>query len=175
LKILIEEAEIQAAVTRIAAEIREKEGGKPLTVVAIMTGSIVFLADLIRKLDIPLRVGVIATSSYRDGENRGKLVINSEMLVDIADRDVLLVDDIFDTGHTLFEVIALLDEFNPRSIKSAVLLHKEGKQQVEMEPDFVGFKIPDKFVVGYGLDYNDAFRNLPFIGVPDPEDLAAHK
>ena len=165
MKVLIQEAEIQAAVNRIAAEIREKEGGKPLTVVAIMTGSIVFLADLIRKLDIPLRVGVIQTSSYRDGDNRGKLVINSE----------LLVDDIFDTGHTLFEVIALLDEFRPRSIKSAVLLHKVGKQLVEMVPDFVGFEIPDKFVVGYGLDYNDAFRNLPFIGVPDPEDLAAHK
>lgn len=139
-----------------------------------MTGSIVFLADLIRKLDIPLRVGVMQTSSYRDGENRGKLIINAGMLVDIADRDVLLVDDIFDTGNTLFEVIATLGEFKPRSIRSCVLLHKDGRQMVEMQPDYIGFRIPDEFVVGYGLDYNDLYRNLPFIGVLEPEDLAAH-
>ena len=171
MKTLISEDQIQQAVARIAKDIRERDGGKPLTVVAIMTGSIVFLADLIRKIDIPLRVGVIQTSSYRDGDKRGSLVVNSEMLPDIANRDVLLVDDIFDTGNTLFEVIAMLDEFRPRSIRSAVLLHKVGRQEVEMRPDYVGFEIPDEFVVGYGLDYNDAYRNLPFIGVLDPADL----
>ncbi len=174
MKVLVTEDQIQSAVDRVAAEIKKCESGKPLTVIAIMTGSIVFLADLIRKLDLPLRVGVIQTSSYRDGENRGRLVINSDMMPDISGRDVLLVDDIFDTGNTLFEVIAMLDEFQPNSVRSAVLMHKIGRQEVSMKPDFVGFEIPDQFVVGYGLDYNDLYRNLPYIGVLEPHDLAEH-
>jgi hypoxanthine phosphoribosyltransferase len=173
-KVLIREEEIQQAVARVAREIRESEHGQPLTVIAIMTGSIVFLADLIRKLDMPLRVGVIQTSSYRDGSNRGRLSINSDMMPDISGKDVLLVDDIFDTGHTLFEVTNMLDEFQPHSVRSAVLMHKTGRQEVAMKPDFVGFAIPDEFVVGYGLDYNDMYRNLPFIGVLEPADLARH-
>lgn len=172
MKILVSEERIQAAVERVANEILEREQGRPLTVIAIMTGSIVFLADLIRKLDMPLRVGVIQTSSYRDGSSRGRLTINSDMMPDIKDRDVLIVDDIFDTGHTLFEVIALLDEMQPRSVKSAVLMHKVSRTEVSIKPDYVGFEIPDEFVVGYGLDYNDAYRNLPFIAVLEPQDLA---
>lgn len=170
MKILVTEAEIQASVDKLAKTIREQEQGRPLTVIAIMTGSIVFLADLIRKLDMPLRVGVVQTSSYA-GTKRGKLRINSEMMPDIKGRDVLLVDDIFDTGHTLFEVITMLDEFGPNSIRSAVLLKKQGRQEVAMQPDYVGFEIPDEFVVGYGLDYNDNFRNLPFLGSLEPADI----
>lgn len=169
-KILVSEAEIQASVEQLAQTIREREQGRPLTVIAIMTGSIVFLADLIRKLDMPLRVGVVQTSSYV-GTTRGKLRINSEMMPDIAGRDVLLIDDIFDTGHTLFEVIGMLDEFGPKSIRSAVLLKKKGRQEVKLEPDYVGFEIPDEFVVGYGLDYNDAYRNLPFLASLEPADI----
>lgn len=174
MKVLVSEIEIQAAVSRVAAEIKAREAGGPLTVIAIMTGSIVFLADLIRKLDMPLRVGVIQTSSYRNGEQRGRLVVNSDMMPDIAGRDVLLVDDIFDTGNTLFEVLTMLDEFQPASVRSAVLMHKVGRQEVSLKPDYVGFEIPDKFVVGYGLDYNDLYRNLPYIGVLEPQDLAEH-
>ncbi|ADB16317.1 hypoxanthine phosphoribosyltransferase [Pirellula staleyi DSM 6068] len=170
MKILVSEAEIQASVEQLAQTIREREQGRPLTVIAIMTGSIVFLADLIRKLDMPLRVGVVQTSSYV-GTTRGKLRINSEMMPDIAGRDVLLIDDIFDTGHTLFEVIGMLDEFGPKSIRSAVLLKKKGRQEVKLEPDYVGFEIPDEFVVGYGLDYNDAYRNLPFLASLEPADI----
>jgi hypoxanthine phosphoribosyltransferase len=86
-----------------------------------------------------------------------------------------LVDDIFDTGNTLFEVISMLDEFQPESVRSAVLMHKVGRQEVAMKPDYVGFEIPDKFVVGYGLDYNDLSRNLPYIGVLEEHDLAEHR
>jgi len=96
------------------------------------------------------------------------------MMPDIAGRDVLLVDDIFDTGNTLFEVLNMLDEFQPASVRSAVLMHKIGRQEVSLKPDYVGFEIPDKFVVGYGLDYNDLYRNLPYIGVLEPHDLAEH-
>ena len=93
------------------------------------------------------------------------------MMPDIAGRDVLLVDDIFDTGHTLFEVIAELDQFDPRSIRSAVLLLKRGRQEVPFRPDYIGFEIPDEFVVGYGLDYRDAYRNLPYLAALEPQDI----
>lgn len=170
MKILVTAEQIQQSVNQLASEIRRREKGRPLTVIAIMTGSLVFLADLIRKLDMPLRVGVVQTSSYQ-GTKRGPLRVNSDMMPDIANRDVLLVDDIFDTGNTLFEVIAELDQFAPRSIRSAVLLLKQGKQEVPLRPDYVGFEIPDEFVVGYGLDFKDAFRNLPYLAALEPGDL----
>lgn len=171
MKILVTQAQIEESVTRLAAEIRRREGDKPLTVIAIMTGSIVFLADLIRKLDMPLRVGVVQTSSYRGGTTRGALSINSAMMPDVAGRDVLLIDDIFDTGNTLAEVIALIDDLKPTSVRSAVLLLKQGRQEVTMRPDYVGFEIPDEFVVGYGLDYADLYRNLPYLAALEPSDL----
>lgn len=171
MKILVSQQQIQAAIAQMAAQIREREAGKPLTVIAILTGSIVFLADLIRMLDLPLRVGVVQTSSYV-GTQRGPLRINAEMMPDIAGRDVLLIDDIFDTGRTLQEVIALLADFRPRSIRSAVLLLKLGRQEVSFRPDYVGLEIPDEFVVGYGLDYNDAYRNLPHLASLESHDLA---
>jgi hypoxanthine phosphoribosyltransferase len=170
MKVVITAAQIQSAVAQLAEEIRQREQGQPLTVIAILTGSLVFLADLIRKLDLPLRVGVVQTSSYR-GTQRGALTINSDMMPDIAGRDVLLIDDIFDTGHTLAEVISLFEKFGPRSIRSAVLLLKKGKQEVTLRPDYVAFEIPDEFVVGYGLDYNDEYRNLPYVAVLEPQDL----
>jgi hypoxanthine phosphoribosyltransferase len=172
-QVLLTSEQIQDSIARLAGEIRRKEAGRPLTVIAVMTGSIIFLADLVRKLDLPMRVGVIQARSY-SGTERGSLSINTEMLPDIAGRHVLLVDDIFDTGHTLAEVIALLDKLGPQSIRSAVLVLKQGKQQVSLRPDYVGFEIPDVFVVGYGLDYNDAYRNLPFLAALEPEDIAAH-
>lgn len=170
MKILVTAEQIQQSVDKLAEEIRSRERKRPLTVIAVMTGSIVFLADLIRKLDMPLRVGIVQTSSYQ-GTKRGPLKVNSDMMPDIAGRDVLLVDDIFDTGHTLFEVITELDQFEPRSIRSAVLLLKRGKQEVPLVPDYVGFEIPDEFVVGYGLDYRDAYRNLPYLAALEPGDI----
>jgi hypoxanthine phosphoribosyltransferase len=93
------------------------------------------------------------------------------MMLDISGRDVLLIDDIFDTGHTLAKVVELLAEFGPTSLRSAVLLRKSGRQEVVYQPDFVGFQIPDEFVVGYGLDYNDEYRNLPYLAALEPADL----
>jgi hypoxanthine phosphoribosyltransferase len=138
-----------------------------------MTGSVVLLADLIRRLDMPLRVGVMQASSYRGATTtRGELTINLEMTPDIRDRDVLLVDDIFDTGHTLEKTIAKLWELRPTSIRSAVLLRKLGRQEVAATPDYVAFEIPDEFVVGYGLDYRDEYRNLPYLAALEPADLS---
>ncbi|MEM9354524.1 MAG: phosphoribosyltransferase family protein, partial [Planctomycetota bacterium] len=106
--------------------------------------------------------------------DRGDLVINSELMLDISGRDVLLVDDIFDTGHTITKVIEKMKEFGPNSIRSAVLLWKKARQEVTQDPDFAAFTIPDEFVVGYGLDYEDMYRNLPYLAAMEPADLEHH-
>lgn len=174
-KKLLNEQQLNEGVQKLADSINAAYGDRPLTVIGVLTGSIVLLADVIRKLEMPLRVGVVQTSSY-SGTERGALTINAEMMLDITNRDVLLVDDIFDTGHTLTEVIGLMNEMGPASVKSAVMLLKTGKQEVELRPDFVAFNIPDEFVIGYGLDYNDEYRNLPYLAALEEADIQAlHK
>jgi len=174
MRILLSAEQIQTSIDRLAAEIREREAGRPLTVIAVLTGSIIFLADLIRKLDMPLCVGVLQARSYL-GTERGALAVNADMLPEVAGRDVLVIDDIFDTGHTLVEVLSLLEGLHPRSLRTAVLVLKAGKQLVPLKPDYVGFEIPDVFVVGYGLDYNDAYRNLPYLAALEPHDIEAQR
>ena len=175
MKILLDKEALHDGVARIAQEIEQAFQGRQLTIVGVLTGSVVLMADLIRHIDQPMRVGVIQASSYRGATTeRGELVINSELMIDISGRDVLLVDDIFDTGHTLEKVVAKMQEFGPKSIRSAVLLKKEGRQEVSYEPDFAAFDIPDEFVVGYGLDYEDMYRNLPFLAALEPDDLEKH-
>jgi hypoxanthine phosphoribosyltransferase len=173
-KELVSEVQIRDAVERLAAEIRAREAGRPLTVIGVMTGSIVLVADLIRKLDMPLRVGIVQASSYRGGTQSGDLIINAELLPDIAGRDVLLVDDIFDTGRTLSQLLSHLRDLGPSSLRTAVLMLKRGRQEVQMRPDYVAFEIPDEFVVGYGLDYRDLYRNLPYIAALEPHEIAGH-
>jgi hypoxanthine phosphoribosyltransferase len=135
---------------------------------------VVLVADLIRQLEMPLRVGVVLASSYRGATTtRGPLKINSELMLDIRDRHVLIVDDIFDTGNTMLELLALMKKMGPKSVRTAVLLRKQGRQEVDLEPDFVGFDIPDEFVVGYGLDYQDAYRNLPYVAALEPAEITA--
>ena len=169
-KTLLDEQALNQGVQEMARQINETYGDQPLTIVGVLTGSVVLMADLIRKLKMPLRVGVVQTSSY-EGTERGKLSINSEMMLDIAGQDVLLIDDIFDTGNTLQEVTQLIKEHRPSTLRSAVLLLKTGCQQVDWRPDFIAFDIPDEFVVGYGLDYNDIYRNLPYLAVLEPSDI----
>ena len=165
MNVILSEGQIREGVTNLAKQINASRAGRPLTIVGIMTGSIMFLADLVRMLEMPMRVGVVQASSYRQGTTRGPLSINADMMPDIKDRDVLLLDDIFDTGHTLAEVLKRVDELGPRTVESAVLLSKTGRRQVDVTPDYSVFDIPDEFVVGYGLDYCDEYRNLPFLAV----------
>ena len=175
MKILLDKESLHDGVSRMAQDIETAFKGRNLTIVGVLTGSVVLVADLIRLIDQPLRVGVIQASSYRGATTeRGQLIINSELMLDISGRDVLLVDDIYDTGHTLAQVVEKLHEFKPRSIRSAVLLRKEGRQEAAYEPDFAAFRIPDEFVVGYGLDYEDMYRNLPHLAALEPEDLQRH-
>ena len=175
MKVLLTEQELRDGVQRLASEISAVYESRPLTIVGVLTGSVVLLADLIRLVNLPLRVGVIQASSYRGATTeRGRLLVNADLMPDIEGRDVLLVDDIFDTGHTLVEVCAKMNGLQPKSIRSLVLLRKEGRQEVEHEPDFVGFSIPNVFVVGYGLDFEDAYRNLPYLAALDDDDIANH-
>lgn len=171
-KRLIDEEAIRSAVATLGRQIADEYRGRPLTVLGVLTGSIIFLSDLIRRIDLPLRVGLIQASSYRGRTTTpGELVITPGLLPDITGRDVVLVDDIFDTGQTLAALENMVAGNGARSVRTAVLLLKEGRSQVSVEPDYVGFPIPDKFVVGYGLDYNDDYRHLSYIAVLEDEDL----
>ena len=173
MRILLSETELTSGVQRLAEEIDQHYDDQPLTVIAVMTGSLVLFADLIRRLSMPQRVGVVQASSYRGGTQSGELSIDAGMLIDVRDREVLLVDDIFDTGQTLDRLTSELRSLGAKTVKTAVLLHKQREHSVEMRPDFVAFEIPDEFVVGYGLDYLDMYRNLPYLGVLEPSEIEA--
>jgi hypoxanthine phosphoribosyltransferase len=172
MRTLISEVEIDARVKELGAILTAKYAGRPLTILGVLTGSIVFLADLIRATSTPLRVALIQAASYGGTRTSpGELSINNALVPDLKGRDVVVLDDIFDTGNTMVGLYEAVREFEPNSIKSAVLLWKTARTEVDLEPDYFGFKIPDEFVVGYGLDYNDEFRHLPFIGIMEDEDL----
>ncbi len=174
LKTLLSTDEIHAGVARLAGEIRDQYAGQSLTVVGVMSGSLVFLADLIRHIREPLRVGVIQARSYRGSATvPGPLEVRTDLLPDIRDRHVLLVDDIFDTGRTLQRLMSSLRELQPASLRAAVLLSKPARHEVETRPDFTVFEIEDVFAVGYGMDYRDAYRNLPHIAALEPEEIQA--
>lgn len=172
MKTLISEREISDRVKALGATLTSEYEGRPLTILGVLTGSIVLLADLIRATSVPLRVALIQASSYGGTRTTpGQLAINNALVPDLKGRDVVILDDIFDTGNTMVGLYEAVREFEPNSIRSAVLLWKTARTEVELEPDIYGFKIPDEFVVGYGLDYNDEYRHLPYIGVMEEEDL----
>lgn len=163
---------MRSGVERLANQLSGHYGDEPLTIIGVLTGSVVLLADLIRLLRMPLRVGVVQCRSYRGKTTTpGALTVSADLLPDVRGHRVVLVDDIFDTGQTLEQLLVQFDEMAPRTLQSAVLLRKRGRQRVDVQPDYVGFEIPDEFVVGYGLDYHDAFRNLPYVAALEPHEL----
>ena len=166
MRILIPSETIQQRVAELARRIADDYGSRPITIVGVLTGSLMFLADLVRRLELPVRIGLIQASSYRGTATEpGRLEIGPELLPDLRGRHVLLLDDILDTGQTLGHLVQHMRQLGPASLKVAVLLRKIGRQQLPLEPDYCGFEIPDQFVVGYGLDFNDQYRNLPFVGI----------
>ena len=164
-KVLISEEEIRRRVGELAAQVQSDFAGRELVVVGLLTGTLMFLADLVRKIDLPLRLDFIGVSSYGDGTESRELVFTKELKLDVANRDVLLVDDILDTGKTLRAVSDKLTGMTPRRVRTCVLLSKKARRKYDIPADYVGFEIPDEFVVGYGLDYAEKYRNLPYIGV----------
>jgi hypoxanthine phosphoribosyltransferase len=170
-EILIPEERIQARITELAREVTAVYQGRAITIVGVLTGSLIFLADLVRRLDLPLRIALIQASSYRGAVTRpGDLHVQYELMPDLRGRHILLLDDILDTGRTLAHLVDHIRGLEPASLRVGVLVRKRGRQEVPLEPDFCGFEIPDVFVVGYGLDYNDEYRHLPYLAVlPNPD------
>jgi hypoxanthine phosphoribosyltransferase len=163
--VLISEAQLQRRIRELTAQIQRDFRGRDLVVVSLLNGTVLFLADLIRHLSLPLRLDFIGVSSYRDGTESRELIFTKELRLDVRGRDVLLVDDILDTGKTLKQVLAKLRALKPGRIKVCVLLEKKARRVEKVHADYVGFQIPDLFVVGYGLDFAEQYRNLPFVGV----------
>ena len=163
---LISAKSIAARIEELAKEIQEQfKGTDKLIVVGLLRGSFVFIADLVRELDLPVEVDFLEASSYGDGTQSSKEVrILKDLRGEISGRDVLVVEDIVDTGFTLSHVVNLLSTRNPKNIKTIALLDKPSRREVEIRATWTGFEIPDEFVVGYGIDYAQRNRNLPFIG-----------
>lgn len=168
--ILFTEAEIKRRVKSLGAELKETYEDQEFTIISIINGAVLFTADLMREIDNPIRLDCIRISSYGDKtRSQGTPQILHSISLDIAKRHVLLIDDILDTGKTISLVSNLVRKLGPASLRVCVLLDKKGRREVPFEADFVGFPIPDKFVVGYGLDFAERYRNLPCIGVLRPE------
>lgn len=166
MEILLSESSIQARVAELGRQVSEDYQGKPLTIVAVLTGSLILLADLIRRVPLPHRIALVQAGSYKGATTTAApLTLNEAFAPDVAGRDVLLLDDILDTGRTLATLVHQMTGRGARSVRTAVLLRKIGRQEVRLEPDYCGFTIPDRFVVGYGLDYDDDYRHLPYVAV----------
>ena len=167
-RILITDEQLARRVKTLAREIERDFRGREMVVVSLLSGTVMFLADLIRHLNLPLRLDFIGVSSYGSGTESGNLVFTKELRLDVRGRDVLLVDDILDTGKTMSRVLPKIRALQPRRIKTCVLLDKPARRVENIHADYIGFAIPDFFVVGYGLDFAERYRNLPFVAVLHP-------
>ena len=164
-EILVTQSQIEERVESLASEINRHYGNEEVTVVCVLSGALVFTADLIRELDAPTRLDCIRADSYGNAtESSGQPRIAHSLKTDIVDKHVLIVDDILDTGNTLVSIVQHLEGANPASIRTCVLLDKKERREADIEADFVGFEIPNAFVVGYGLDFAEHYRQLPCIG-----------
>ena len=164
--VLVTEAQIKRRIRKLGKELKELYGDDEFTVISIINGAILFTADLLREIENPIRLDCIRISSYRnETKSIGTPQLVHSLTLDITKRHVLLIDDILDTGKTLAMVTGMIKKLKPASLKVCVLLDKKGRREVDFDADLVGFKIPDKFVVGYGLDFAERYRNLPCMGV----------
>lgn len=173
-EILIEEKTLSEKVIEMGRRISEDYRDKNLLMVSVLKGSVVFMADLMRSIDIPVRVDFMSVSSYGGGvKTSGVVKIIKDLDIPIEGYDLLIVEDILDSGMTLSYLKDILNNRNPKSIRIATLLDKPERRKVDIAADYVGFVIPDKFVVGYGLDYDEKYRNLPFVGILKPSVYGA--
>ena len=170
-EILIPEDLLQARIQELAAQISADYEGKPLMLVCILRGGVLFLTDLMRSLTIPHTIDFMAVSSYGSGarESSGNVRITLDLQTTVEGKDVLLVEDIIDSGHTIASVIQLLNTRQPHSLKVCTLLDKFERREADVPIHYRGFEIPNKFVFGYGLDLDEYHRNLPFVGVVRPD------
>jgi len=165
-RILFDEATIHRRLDELAARISQDYRDRELTVIAILNGSIILVADLLRRIPLPLKLDCLSVASYHGGvKPSGELVFRQVSLPDVAGRHVLILDDILDSGATLASIRERIETAGPLSVRTCVLLEKKRTRARAVDPDYVGFEIADEFVVGYGLDYMERYRNLPCIGV----------
>jgi len=163
-RVLFDVEQIAERVKRLGEEISKDYEGKDIVVISLLRGSFVFAADLVRAISVPVNVDFMTTSSYGHGEKTSGVVdIVHDIRTDIKDKDVLVVDDIMDSGNTMKEVVDYIKLKGPKSIKTCVMLDKPSRREADISPDYVGFTIPDVFIVGYGLNYGDFYRNIPYI------------
>ena len=169
-RIMITEEQIAGRVREVAVQLDKLYEGRRPVVVCILKGSVMFFSDLIRHMETPLELDFMAVSSYGCGTtSTGCLQVKKDLTTDIAGRDVLIVEDIIDSGNTLYNLKKLLNSRSPSSVNIVTLLDKPQRREVPMEPEYTCFVIEDEFVVGYGMDYAEEYRNLPYIGVLKPE------
>jgi hypoxanthine phosphoribosyltransferase len=168
-EILIPEDQLQARIRELGEQISKDYQGKDLLLVCILRGGVMFLTDLMRSISIPHTIDFMAISSYGAGvrQSTGTVRINMDLTTDIFDRNVLLVEDIVDSGHTIASVLEMLETRHPKSLQVCTLLDKASRREVDVPLDYIGFDIEDKFVFGYGLDLDEYYRALPFVGVVD--------
>lgn len=169
--ILVSEEQLKAKVAELGAAVSRDYAGKDLLLVSILKGGAVFMADLMRAVTIPCCIDFMVVSSYggTNTESTGLVKIVKDLDADLSGRHVLLVEDILDTGVTLSNLVPMLKLRNPASVRLCTILSKPSRRKADIEPDYLGFEVPDEFVVGYGLDYNEKYRNLPYVGVLKPE------
>ena len=168
-EVWISQEELQKKVAELGTAISRDYKGKNLLMVSVLKGSVVFMADLMRAIDIPVSIDFMAVSSYGSGtKSSGVVRIIKDLETPLENYDLLLVEDILDSGNTLYYLRDLLGNRNPKSVRIATLLDKPSRRVADIHADYVGFEVRDEFVVGYGLDYNEHYRNLPFIGVLKP-------
>ncbi len=163
--VMLTEEQIQARVKELAEGLDRLYAGHTPVVVCILKGSVLFFADLIRNMKAPLNVDFMGVSSYGSGTTSGELKITKDLSTDIRGRDVLVVEDIIDSGNTLYKLKKMLHDRGPASVNIITLLDKPQRREKPIEPEYRGFVIEDEFVVGYGLDYDEEYRNLPYVGV----------
>ena len=170
-RVLIDHADIKKRVQELGEEINRAYAGQDLVLVSVLKGSVVFMADLMREVKIPCAIDFMVVSSYggANTSSTGLVKIIKDLDADLTGRDVLIVEDILDTGITLSKLVPVLKMRNPGSVKICTILSKPSRRMADIEPDYCGFEVPDEFVVGYGLDYDEKYRNLPYVGVLKPE------
>ena len=165
--VLVSEEQLKAKVAELGAQISRDYAGKNLVLVSILKGSVVFMADLMRAVSIPCNIDFMVVSSYGGSNTTTSGLV--KIIKDLAGKDVLIVEDILDTGVTLSNLVPMLKMRNPNSVKICTILDKPSRRKANIQPDYEGFQVPDEFVVGYGLDYDEKYRNLPYVGVLKPE------
>ncbi len=165
-RILVSEEKIAEVVSKIAGDINTDLDGEPLLTVIILKGSAPFAMDLIRKLDMPVEIDFMQVSSYgKSTESSGFINVKKDLEQDVAGKNVLIIEDIIDSGNTLFKLKKLFESRNAKSVRICTMLDKPSRRVVDVKVDYSGLEIPDEFAIGYGLDYNEQYRNLPYIGI----------